>query len=141
MILNKICILYILQCNNFWTALKGLSWLWLYGSWIYFYLTISVYHHYRCEFEPSSWRAILDTTLCYQVCQWLATGLWFSPGPPLSSTNKTDCHDKTEILLKVALNTINLYLNCIGVIVISAFTSSAVDRGLDTQTHQIFILY
>jgi len=23
------------------------------------------------------------------------------------STNKTDCHDKTEILLKVALNTIN----------------------------------
>jgi hypothetical protein len=25
--------------------------------------------------------------------------------PPVSSTNKTDCHDKTEILLKVALNT------------------------------------
>ena len=29
------------------------------------------------------------------------------PGPPVSSTNKTDHHDKTEILLKVALNTIN----------------------------------
>jgi hypothetical protein len=28
--------------------------------------------------------------------------LW---GPPVSSTNKTDCHDKTEILLKVALHT------------------------------------
>ena len=26
---------------------------------------------------------------------------------PVSSTNKTDSHDKTEILLKVALNTIN----------------------------------
>ena len=26
--------------------------------------------------------------------------------PPVSSTNKTDCHDITEILLKVALNTI-----------------------------------
>jgi hypothetical protein len=26
---------------------------------------------------------------------------------PVSSTNKTDCHDITEILLKVALNTIN----------------------------------
>jgi hypothetical protein len=26
---------------------------------------------------------------------------------PVSSTNKTDRHDKTEILLKVALNTIN----------------------------------
>jgi hypothetical protein len=32
-------------------------------------------------------------------------GLWFSPGTLLSSTNKTDCHDITEILLKVALNT------------------------------------
>jgi len=28
-------------------------------------------------------------------------------GPPVSSTNKTDCHDITERLLKVALNTIN----------------------------------
>jgi hypothetical protein len=35
------------------------------------------------------------------------TGPWFSPGPPVSSTNKTDRHDITEILLKVALNTIN----------------------------------
>jgi hypothetical protein len=34
------------------------------------------------------------------------TGWWFSPGPPVSSTNKTDCHDITEKLLKVALNTI-----------------------------------
>ena len=29
---------------------------------------------------------------------------------PLSATDKTDCHDKTEILLKVALNTITLTL-------------------------------
>ena len=33
------------------------------------------------------------------------TGQWFSPGIPVSSTNKTDCHDLTEILLKVALST------------------------------------
>jgi hypothetical protein len=46
------------------------------------------------------------TTLCNKVCQWLATDLWFSPGFPVSSTNKTDCHDITEILLKMALNTI-----------------------------------
>jgi hypothetical protein len=45
-------------------------------------------------------------TLCDKVCQWLASGRWFSPGPPVSSTNKTDRHDITEILLKVALNTI-----------------------------------
>ena len=36
------------------------------------------------------------------------TGRWFSPGTLVSSTNKIDCHDITEILLKVALNTINL---------------------------------
>jgi hypothetical protein len=46
------------------------------------------------------------TTLCDKVCQWLATGRWFSPGPLVSSTNKTDSHDITEILLKVALNDI-----------------------------------
>jgi hypothetical protein len=34
-------------------------------------------------------------------------GLWFSLGPPASSTNKTVHHDITEILLKVALNTLN----------------------------------
>jgi hypothetical protein len=44
------------------------------------------------------------TTLCDKVCQWLATVLWFSPGPPVSSTNKIDRHNITEILLKVALN-------------------------------------
>ena len=36
----------------------------------------------------------------------LVIGRWFSPGPPVSSINKTDRHDITEILLKVALNTI-----------------------------------
>ena len=41
-----------------------------------------------------------------KVCQWLATGRWFSPDPPVSSTNKTDRHNITEILLKVVLNTI-----------------------------------
>jgi len=35
----------------------------------------------------------------------LATGRWFSPGKQGSSTNKTGCHDITELLLKVALNT------------------------------------
>jgi hypothetical protein len=34
----------------------------------------------------------------------------FSLGTPVSSTNKTDHHDITEILLKVALNTITLTL-------------------------------
>jgi hypothetical protein len=41
----------------------------------------------------------------YFFCE-VSTGWWFSLGTPVSSTNKTDRLDITEILLKVALNTI-----------------------------------
>ena len=50
---------------------------------------------------------VLDTTLCDIVCQWIAPGRWFSPGTLVYSTNKTDRQVIAEILLKVALNTIN----------------------------------
>ena len=55
--------------------------------------------------------SIFDTTLYDNVCQRLAEGRWFSMGTSVSSTNKADRHDITEILLKVALNTITLYIN------------------------------
>ena len=42
------------------------------------------------------------------VSDLLVSGWWFSLGNQVSSTNKTDRHDITEILLKVALNTITL---------------------------------
>jgi hypothetical protein len=35
-------------------------------------------------------KCVLDTTLCDKVYQRLATGRWFSPGPPVSHTNKTN---------------------------------------------------
>ena len=54
------------------------------------------YHHQRCEFESRSWRIVLDTTLYDKVCQWLAAGRLFSP------IIKSDRHNATEILLKVA---------------------------------------
>jgi hypothetical protein len=38
-----------------------------------------------------------------KVCQLLVAGWWFSPGTSVSTTNKTDCHDILEILLKVGL--------------------------------------
>jgi hypothetical protein len=57
------------------------------------------------DFEPHSWWGVLDITLCDKVSQWLATGRLFTPVP---FTNKIDHQDITEILLKVALNTINL---------------------------------
>ena len=75
---------------------------WSYGSWIYNYM-------YLCNqcLSPLMLRVQIlirarCTTLCDKVCQWLVTGWWFSP---VSSINKTDCHDITETLLKVALNT------------------------------------
>ena len=40
-----------------------------------------------------------------------SSGRWFSRGPPVSTTNKTDLHDITEILLKVTLNTIKQKTN------------------------------
>jgi hypothetical protein len=78
------------------TNLLGPSWPWTYGSWIYNYLC-------NQYVSPLMWVWILFrarcTTLCDKVCQWLATGRCFSPGPP-------NRHDITEILLNVALNTI-----------------------------------
>ena len=44
----------------------------------------------------------------YVICRWLSACRWFSPGTLVSSTNKTDRHDITEILLKVVLTTITL---------------------------------
>jgi hypothetical protein len=89
---------------------RGTSRPWSHGSWIY---------NYPCNqsVSPLMLRVRISirtrcTTLCDKVCQWLATGRWFSPGPPVSSTNKTDRYDITEILLKVE-NTIkqtNLHL-------------------------------
>ena len=78
------------------------------GSWIYNYLcnqclslTLWVWIPFR--------QSVLDATLCDKVCQWLATGQLFSQGTLflVSFTNKTDHHDTIEILLRVALSTIN----------------------------------
>jgi len=54
---------------------------------------------------------VLGTALCENIYQGLAKGRWLSPGTPVSSTNKADRYYITEILLKVALNTITLYKN------------------------------
>ena len=53
-------------------------------------------------------KGVVDTTLCDKVCQWLATGQWFSPGTSVSSINKTYLHNIIWISLKVALNIITL---------------------------------
>ena len=50
------------------------------------------------------------TAASAKIYQLLAYGRWFSPGTPVSSTTKTGSQDIAEILLKVALNTINQIL-------------------------------
>ena len=65
------------------------------------FITTCAISAYRCMLESGSWRGVFDTTLCDQVCQLV------------SSTNKANRHDITEILLKVALNTINLPHNSV----------------------------
>ena len=49
-----------------------------------------------------------DTTNKMSFLGGEEAGWWFSSGTAVSSTNKFDPHDITEILLKMALNTITL---------------------------------
>jgi hypothetical protein len=90
-------------CSIISNLVQGPSWPSSYGNWIYNYLC----NQYLSPLVL--WVGIsimaMCTTLCDKVCQWLATGRWFSPGPPVYFTNHTDRHDITEILLKVVLNT------------------------------------
>ena len=78
---------------------------WSHCSWIYNYM----YLCNQCLSPLMLWVRIhlgeRCTTLCDKVCQWLATGRYFSPHTPVSSTNKTDRHDITEILKNMVLNT------------------------------------
>jgi hypothetical protein len=55
------------------------------------------------------WWGVLHTTLCDKVCQWLVTGRWFSPGTPVSSTNKTGRPCITNIKLSHCLILFNKY--------------------------------
>jgi hypothetical protein len=81
---------------------------WSYGSWIYNYLCN------QCLPPLMLWVRISIrarcTTLCDKDCQWLATTWWFSPGPPVFSTNRTNRHHITEILFKVLVNTMTTVL-------------------------------
>ena len=100
------CFIYVAVFISF----RGPLWPWSYGSWIYNYMYLHICN--QCLSPLMLWVRISIrarcTTLCDKGCQWLAIGgQWFSLDPPVSSTQKTDRYDMTEIFLKVALNTIN----------------------------------
>jgi len=63
----------------------------------------SGYLHWCYGFDSRSGRGVQ-----HYVIKFVSD--WFSPVPPVSSTNKTVRHDITEILLKVTLNTITITL-------------------------------
>ena len=75
-----------------------------YDSWIYNYLCNQCLSPLMLGVRISI-RARY-ATVCDKICEWLATGRWFSPSPHVSSTNKTDRHNIAAILLKVVVNTI-----------------------------------
>jgi hypothetical protein len=65
---------------------------------------ISTYHHWCCEFESRSGRGVQHYEIKF-VSDLRQNGVFLRVllfPPPI----KLDCHDITEILLKVALNTI-----------------------------------
>ena len=72
---------------------------WYDGSWNYNYLCNQCLSPLKLWVRIPLRRAVLDTTLCDKICQWLATGRWSSPGIPVSSTSNTDHLNVAEILL------------------------------------------
>ena len=65
---------------------------------------VSVYQCWCCEFESCSGQGVQHYVI--KFVSDLGAGRWYSLGTLVSSTNKTDHHNITEILLKVALNSI-----------------------------------
>ena len=84
--------IFLCICN------KRPTWSWLYGIWIYNYLCNQCLLPLKLRVRIPLGRGVL----VYNI-MWLVL---FS-GSLVSSTNKTNHHDITEILLKVVLSTIN----------------------------------
>ena len=82
----------------------------MFGCWIYNYLWNQSLSPLLLWVRILLRRGVLDTTFCDEVFPRLATGRWFFRvlwfPPPIKHS-----HDITEILLKVALNTITLSLS------------------------------
>ena len=79
----------------------------IYDFWLSFsYLQTFLLHSLKSLYFTSACKFVSKLFyIFYYYCQ-KQTDRWFSPDPQVSSTNKTDGHDVTEILLKVILNTI-----------------------------------
>jgi hypothetical protein len=83
----------IVCCIHFFLLHQEPSWSWSCSSWMYYYLCNQCLSPLTLRARIPLRRGVLNESLCDKVCQWLATGRWFSLGTPVSSINKTDHHD------------------------------------------------
>ena len=92
----------IVLVNSNHISRKGLSWAGSYGSWILNYIC----NQWLSPLKLCVRMPLMARCTRYNI-MWLTAGQWhwFSPGTPVSSINKTDLHDITEILFKVVLKT------------------------------------
>jgi hypothetical protein len=60
--------------------------------------------HYFVNTSITATCMSVEVSHALQLSQWLAACRWFSSSTPISSTNKTDRSEKTEILLKMAIH-------------------------------------
>ena len=80
---------------------------------------ISAYHNWRCEFESSTQRGILDTILGYKVCYWLATGRWLDRLPKhfksiicdLQLHTRSPYHKNSDFSIIYSIYYLLVYLN------------------------------
>ena len=84
------------MCDHAWAVFK-LTMLVVIGT----DYTDSFKSNYHTTTTVPSWWDVHNTTLCDKVCEWLVL---------VSSSNEIDRHNISEILLKVALNTVPLTL-------------------------------
>jgi hypothetical protein len=111
--LHDICTLYAYVLVQLFLSCRGPRWLNELGSWIannsHKPITNTAWLRARlCKLQKGCTRL---ATASDKVDQFPAYGRWFSPGTPATSNTKIGRHDIAEILLKVALNTINKSIN------------------------------
>ena len=112
-----------LLCRTFVLCYRGPSWSWSCGSQICDYLYNQCLSPPKLWVRTPLWRGVPDTTLCDQVCQWLATGRCFLQvlrfSPPINwlprynwsiveSVVKHHRHKQNHLMLPCTYNTNNL---------------------------------
>ena len=79
--------------NSYCTKSWNHTDLWSHGSWIYNYLCNQCLSLLKLWVLAPLMARCNRYNIMWKVCQLLAICHWFSPGTPISSTNKTYIHD------------------------------------------------